>query len=79
MLEYFVDNSLFPETVAALKREAQIDVPEGKAGKGLLEKKWTSVVRLQKKVFVTACYICVGVIDALLIPRLWNWRKRLKS
>lgn len=50
MLEYFVDNSLFPETVAALKRESGLDAAEGKAGQGLLEKKWTSVVRLQKKV-----------------------------
>ena len=52
ILDYFVENALFPETVAALRREAQI-AESREVGKGLLEKKWTSVVRLQKKVITT--------------------------
>jgi hypothetical protein len=58
MLEYFVENSLFPDTVAAFKREANLPHPN-EAAKGLLEKKWTSVVRLQKKVLL-CCYFCAG-------------------
>lgn len=59
MLEYFIDNNLFPDTAAALQREAGLTTAAG-TGKGLLEKKWTSVVRLQKKVH----------LDAILVPYL---------
>ena len=55
MLEYLLDNGSFPETVASLKREASLDISDGSKSKGILEKKWTSVVRLQKKV-PTCCY-----------------------
>lgn len=52
MLDY-LHSSGFTETLAALKHEAgQPDFqPDAKAKwSGLLEKKWTSVIRLQKKV-----------------------------
>jgi|TARA_R110002003_G_scaffold70_18_gene6471 platelet-activating factor acetylhydrolase IB subunit alpha len=49
-----------PKTAAALREEANIpsafDDATRKKYEGLLEKKWTSVVRLQKKV---ACLACV--------------------
>jgi platelet-activating factor acetylhydrolase IB subunit alpha len=50
MVEYLEESGLFPESVAALKREARIEAVPAAANKGMLEKKWTSVVRLQKKV-----------------------------
>lgn len=50
ILEYLLSQAdTFPATAAAFKEEAKLpDVSE--SGKGLLEKKWTSVVRLQRKV-----------------------------
>lgn len=50
ILEYFIsEGSSFSKTVAALKEEVDVsDICD--TSKGLLEKKWTSVVRLQKKV-----------------------------
>lgn len=51
ILEYFLAEGAetFGETIAALRREGQMDSVVD-SGKGLLEKKWTSVVRLQKKI-----------------------------
>lgn len=40
----------FSRTVEALKAEAAIDVESPDLSKCILEKKWTSVVRLQRKV-----------------------------
>ena len=40
----------FMEALDVFKREAQIPVDASKSHQGLLEKKWTSVIRLQKKV-----------------------------
>lgn len=52
MLDYLHTNG-FHETFAILKSETQLDdfQPDTKSKtSGLLEKKWTSVIRLQKKV-----------------------------
>lgn len=51
IFEYFsAEGSAFPLTIEALKAEADIDVTSLDLSKGILEKKWTSVVRLQRKV-----------------------------
>ncbi len=39
-----------PKAAAALMEEAAVDAAAAKSAAGLLEKKWTSVLRLQKKV-----------------------------
>jgi platelet-activating factor acetylhydrolase IB subunit alpha len=59
MLEYF-HASNFEEACKALKADAKTEFTPDPKGKytGLLEKKWTSVIRLQKK--VTAVLICLG-------------------
>lgn len=53
MIAYLSSISL-PNSAAALREELQIgdnfDAATSKKYEGLLEKKWTSVVRLQKKV-----------------------------
>jgi platelet-activating factor acetylhydrolase IB subunit alpha len=50
MLEYLLtDEQTFRSTIEAFRREANITEP-AESGKNLLEKKWTSVVRLQKRV-----------------------------
>jgi platelet-activating factor acetylhydrolase IB subunit alpha len=51
----YLSSNGYMDALEAFKKEA--DMPgevERKYG-GLLEKKWTSVIRLQKKVFVCAC------------------------
>jgi len=53
MLEYLTSQGeAFQDTAAAFRREAELeDAPApSKLRKNLLEKKWTAVVRLQKKV-----------------------------
>lgn len=57
ILEYLIESGQFPDTVAAMQREAGLSgAPAGgEASKGILEKKWTSVVRLQRKVKTPAC------------------------
>ncbi len=65
ILDYLLESGQFPDTAAAMQREAGLGLgaasssSEAAGGsssssisgsKGLLEKKWTSVVRLQKKV-----------------------------
>lgn len=40
----------FTKTLSAFKTEAEIKTEEVETGKGLLERKWTGVVRLQKRV-----------------------------
>lgn len=57
ILDYLSTNGLH-QTFDALKAEAKQDdfQPDPKAKwSGLLEKKWTSVIRLQKKVRVDRC------------------------
>lgn len=54
MIAYLLTNDL-PNTAAALRAESNLeedvfDEPTAKKYEKLLEKKWTSVVRLQKKV-----------------------------
>ena len=55
----------FATAAEAFMRESGLSegVSEGVSGKasGLLEKKWTSVIRLQKKVSECLCVHCVGV------------------
>jgi platelet-activating factor acetylhydrolase IB subunit alpha len=72
ILDYFVENGLFPETVATLKREANISEStdtgsSANSGKGLLEKKWTSVVRLQKKVMYSFACSSIPNRNCLLV------------
>lgn len=51
IFEYFSgEGPGFPLTIEALKAEADIDVNSLDLSKGILEKKWTSVVRLQRRV-----------------------------
>ena len=58
ILEYFIaEGDSFKETVAALRKEGCMEALSD-SGKGLLEKKWTSVVRLQKKVMELEAQIC---------------------
>jgi platelet-activating factor acetylhydrolase IB subunit alpha len=45
----YLDSSGLKESAALLEKEAKVDVESKVAAKGLLEKKWTSVLRLQKK------------------------------
>jgi platelet-activating factor acetylhydrolase IB subunit alpha len=56
MIAYLTSVNL-PNSAAALREELNIgdsfDAATSKKYEGLLEKKWTSVVRLQKKVLVT--------------------------
>ena len=49
--EYFLsEGTAFTRTAEALKDEALIDAETPDSSKCILEKKWTSVVRLQRKV-----------------------------
>jgi platelet-activating factor acetylhydrolase IB subunit alpha len=50
ILEYLLsEGTVFSNTISALKDEAKIsDIPD--LSRNILEKKWTSVVRLQRKV-----------------------------
>ena len=52
LLEYLLGRDEFAEAATVFQRAAGIAAPPAAAapGRGLLEKKWTSVVRLQKKV-----------------------------
>jgi hypothetical protein len=52
MLEYLLGRDEFAEAATVFQRLAGIETPPPPAtpGRGLLERKWTSVVRLQKKV-----------------------------
>lgn len=65
ILDYLQTNG-FTETLNAFKAEAKQEdfQPDGKAKwSGLLEKKWTSVIRLQKKVLVLPrSALSVGVL-----------------
>jgi hypothetical protein len=67
MLDYlFVNNHI--EAFTALKQSAGIDyTPDPNARyTGLLEKKWTSVIRLQKKasaVTKTTIYFCIDTLN----------------
>jgi hypothetical protein len=47
----YLHASGYNDTCEALKKETSAELDAKKAG--LLEKKWTSVIRLQKKVFIT--------------------------
>lgn len=50
ILDYLIQqNDRFPDSINAFRREAGI-VGEVETGKGLLEKKWNAVVRLQKRI-----------------------------
>ena len=75
IIAYLASNNL-PETAQALRTELKIgesfDDATSKKYEGLLEKKWTSVVRLQKKVGLpTQCTVAAGA-DADVIPRSWS-------
>lgn len=61
MIAYLAARNL-PATAAALRTELnlgedQLDPATVKKYEGLLEKKWTSVVRLQKKVCASLVYL----------------------
>lgn len=67
ILEYLIESGQFPDTVAAMQRESGISGVAASgdasgASKGILEKKWTSVVRLQRKVITN--YQC------MLLPQM---------
>ena len=52
ILEYMMaDPDKYAKSIAAFSEEASVDTG-GIAIKGLLEKKWTAVIRLQKKVCI---------------------------
>lgn len=59
MLDYLYANN-YMSAFSALKADAATEyTPDPKAKyTGLLEKKWTSVIRLQKKVRVHSAHIC---------------------
>jgi platelet-activating factor acetylhydrolase IB subunit alpha len=46
----FLQSNGLGKAAAALVEEGKVDIAGVKAAAGLLEKKWTSVLRLQKKV-----------------------------
>jgi platelet-activating factor acetylhydrolase IB subunit alpha len=50
ILDYLKTNG-FPNASEVFQKETEIEELDSKKS-GLLEKKWTSVIRLQKKVFV---------------------------
>ena len=50
ILGYLSENDSFSETAAAFRREAGLNAEESAEKKGVLVKKWTSVVRLSKQV-----------------------------
>lgn len=51
ILEYFLSEGItFSKTITALKEEGNIENEVTDLTKSMLEKKWTSVVRLQRKV-----------------------------
>lgn len=51
ILEYLLsEGTTFNNTIEAFRKEANLEAVNINSGKDLLEKKWTSVVRLQKKV-----------------------------
>eukprot|EP00602_Paraphysomonas_sp_CaronLab_P007728 CAMPEP_0185027146 /NCGR_PEP_ID=MMETSP1103-20130426/11935_1 /TAXON_ID=36769 /ORGANISM="Paraphysomonas bandaiensis, Strain Caron Lab Isolate" /LENGTH=351 /DNA_ID=CAMNT_0027561015 /DNA_START=111 /DNA_END=1163 /DNA_ORIENTATION=- len=51
MLEYMMsEGDRFAKSIAAFSEEAVLDTAACDSGKGILEKKWTAVIRLQKKV-----------------------------
>ena len=52
----YLQESGYSATAAALLNEATLstDVREDEAAAGLLEKKWTSIIRLQKKVWFSS-------------------------
>jgi len=59
LIAYFTSNNL-PNAAAALRAEANIgdafDAATSKRYEGLLERKWTSIVRLQKKVRTSTAF-----------------------
>ena len=75
----YLEAHQFPEAAAALRLEADLDedvldAHTTKKYESLLEKKWTSVVRLQKKVrarahvfYVFICVICVYVYMCICV------------
>jgi len=65
----------FTKSFEALKEETHIE--EDAKADGLLEKKWTSVIRLQKKVPYTSCDGSPQTINCCL-GRLWIWRLKTK-
>lgn len=56
MLDFMITNG-YKESAEALKKESSVQ-PDPKA-KGILEKKWASIVRMQKKVCISTlrCYV----------------------
>jgi len=59
----YLHASGYNETCETLKKETSAEIDAKKAG--LLEKKWTSVIRLQKKV-------CIHYVDFLLCAFFLN-------
>lgn len=87
MLDYLA-NAGFTQSLEALKQEARIDSfeqdPKAKWS-GLLEKKWTSVIRLQKKVrfalpsALLSCRWRRAEGRSLLSHRSWSSRHAMLS
>ena len=60
------------DSLEAFKREADVGSDVDKKFTGLLEKKWTSVVRLQKRVRFFASFFLKRLLLLELLFRLWN-------
>jgi len=61
------------DSLEAFKREADVGSDVDKKFTGLLEKKWTSVVRLQKRVrHPCFCSHEEFVVNRVFFLRLWN-------
>lgn len=72
ILEYLVsEGEQFSKTAAAFKEEGGLEasaVVGGGGGRGLLEKKWVSVVRLQKKVLELEAQLAAAKESSSLRP-----------
>jgi hypothetical protein len=75
MLEYLHANN-FQAAYNALKSDTRMEyTPDPKAKYvGLLEKKWTSVIRLQKKVKTASSLARLNPLDLSVSRRYWNSR-----
>jgi len=66
------------ESYEAMKKETHSDCDDLKV-EGLLEKKWTSVIRLQKKVVTSLRPLGRLLLTHHQICRSWSWNQRCNS
>jgi hypothetical protein len=72
ILEYFLsEGGTFAKTALAMREEAGLQ-DFADSGKGLLEKKWTSIVRLQKKVIMSISFSVAAIIMHIKYYRYWS-------